>query len=73
MLRRELSLLYGVIPKKREGVYESDQRNRFWVKDGKDSEVLNNIRRMLRQENSLVKRIKKGILCVVGFKREVEI
>jgi SAM-dependent methyltransferase len=73
MLRSELSLLYGVIPKKREGVYESDQRNRFWVKDGEDSEVLNKIRRLLRQENSLVKRIKKGILCVVRLNREVEI
>lgn len=54
MLQEHLTLLYGVIPREQNGVYEKDVGERFWVKGNINEPVYSIIKSNLVRDNSLL-------------------
>ncbi len=59
MMAEQLELFYGMMPPKKDGIYERDRGTRYWIKKGYDGKILVQIQRSLSQRNSLVSRFLK--------------
>ncbi len=57
LLNSRLTLFYGNMPRKKDGVYEKDSRNRFWIKGDINLEIVKQMRIELHNQNSLFKKI----------------
>jgi SAM-dependent methyltransferase len=70
LLRRQLTLLHGVLPAERDGVFGHDRGDRFWIKGAADGPLACEVKARLRAENSfatgwarrLVRRVR-GMAC----------
>jgi SAM-dependent methyltransferase len=59
ILSQKLSLLYGILPQKQNGVYNRDKGDRFWIKGKADSQLAARIRRKLAKSDSLFSKVCK--------------
>ena len=57
MLSNQLNLLHGKIPKKKDGIYDYDSCNRYWMKNNSDQSLTGKIKRKLYMRNSLIYRV----------------
>ncbi len=61
LLSNQLTLLYGIMPKRRDGIYGKDSGNRFWIKEGRSTELIAEMRRKLHVQNSFLRKAIRRI------------
>ncbi|MBI3029126.1 MAG: methyltransferase domain-containing protein [Candidatus Rokubacteria bacterium] len=66
LLRERLVLLYGSLPPKRDGVYERDSRERYWIKTDANRSLIEAVQRRLSREYSVTKRLARKVGRLVG-------
>ncbi len=66
LLRDRLVLLYGALPRKRDGVYERDSRERYWIRTDANRSFVETVRRRLAREYSMTKRLARKVGRLVG-------
>lgn len=66
LLRDRLVLLYGALPPRRDGVYERDSRERYWIKTDANRSFIETVRRRLGREYSVTRRLARKVGRLVG-------
>ena len=57
LIRDQMVLLHGTLPRRREGAYEADNRERYWIRMGAAAALREAVRSKLRREFSLPRRL----------------
>lgn len=60
-LSRQLTLLHGVLPERRDGVYERDRGERYWLKAPMEPALRARIARRLRRDDARWRRLWRGL------------
>lgn len=60
-LSRQLTLLHGVLPARRAGVYERDRGERYWLKAPVDPALRDRIARRLGRDDARWRRLLRGL------------
>lgn len=66
MLKDNLTLLYGKLPQKTDGIYARDSSNRFWLKGNFTSDLSTQIIKHLRISHSPLQRLKRKIKTIIN-------
>mgnify|MGYP001619638754 CR=1 FL=1 len=66
LLRDRLVPLYGALPPKRDGVYERDSRERYWIKTDANRSFIETVRRRLRGEYSVRRWLARKVRRFLG-------
>lgn len=60
-LSRQLTRLHGVLPERRDGVYDRDRGERYWLKAPMDPALRDRITRRLRRDDARWRRLWRGL------------